>query len=318
MKEYPPDKVRNVALIGHGSTGKTSLAEAMLFASGATTRLGRVEDGTTVSDWDPDEQKRGLSVNLAVVPVEAGGHKINVVDAPAYADFMGEAKCALRAADLALIVVCGASGVQVGTEFAWQFAEELSLPRAVFINRMDRENADFNATLGQLQSNWGQKCVPLQIPVGSQHALKGVVDLLAMKAYVGEKAEQQNTPAELAGEANAHREKLIEAAAETDDALIEKYLGGDELTPEELATGGRAGTLPPASGRAGEDGRRYAKGGRLRPPGGAGVQDRRRPLRGAAHLLPRALRDVQGGFAGLERQPAGGGWRRATSAPWRS
>lgn len=243
MKEYPPDKVRNVALIGHGSTGKTSLAEAMLFASGATTRLGRVEDGTTVSDWDPDEQKRGLSVNLAVVPVEANGHKINVVDAPGYADFMGEVKCALRAADLALIVVCGASGVQVGTEFAWQFAEELSLPRAVFINRMDRENADFSAALSQLQSNWGQKCVPLQIPIGSQQALKGVVDLLAMKAYVGEKGEQQEIPAELADEANAHREKLIEAAAETDDALIEKYLGGDELTPEELANGVRAGIL---------------------------------------------------------------------------
>src|SRR3990170_2905471 len=191
MKEYAPDKLRNVALIGHGSTGKTSLAEAMLFASGATTRLGRVEDGTTVSDWDPDEQKRGLSVNLAVVPVEANGHKINVVDAPGYADFMGEVKCALRAADLALIVVCGASGVQVGTEFAWQFAEELSLPRAVFINRMDRENADFSAVLGQLQSNWGQKCVPLQIPVGSQQALKGVVDLLAIKAYVGEKGEPE-------------------------------------------------------------------------------------------------------------------------------
>jgi len=243
MKEYAPDKLRNVALIGHGGTGKTSLAEGMLFASGATTRLGRVEDGTTVSDWDPDEQKRGLSVNLAVVPVEANGHKINVVDAPGYADFMGEAKCALRAADLALIVVCGASGVQVGTEFAWQFAEELSLPRAVFINRMDRENADFNATLGQLQSNWGQKCVPLQIPVGSQHALKGVVDLLVMKAFIGEKGEQQEIPAELAGEASAHREKLIEAAAETDDALIEKYLGGEELTPEELAGGVRAGIL---------------------------------------------------------------------------
>jgi elongation factor G len=243
MNEYPPDQIRNIALIGHGGTGKTSLAEGMLFASGATTRLGRVEDGTTVSDWDPDEQKRGLSVNLAVVPVETNGHKINVVDAPGYADFMGEAKCALRAADLALIVVCGASGVQVGTEFAWQFAEELSLPRAVFINRMDRENADFNATLGQLQSNWGQKCVPLQIPVGSQHALKGVVDLLTMKAYVGEKGEQQDVPAELADEANAHREKLIEAAAETDDALIEKYLGGDELTPEELAKGVRAGVL---------------------------------------------------------------------------
>src|SRR3990172_1165434 len=191
-----------------------------------------------MKEYPPDKVR-----NIALRPVGANGHKISVVDAPGYADFMGEVKCALRAADLALIVVCGASGVQVGTEFAWQFAEELSLPRAVFVNRMDRENADFNATLGQLQSNWGQKCVPLQIPVGSQHALKGVVDLLAMKAYVGEKGEQQEIPAELAEEASARREKLIEAAAETDDALIEKYLGGDELTPEELASGVRAGIL---------------------------------------------------------------------------
>ena len=243
MKEYPPEKIRNVAVIGHGSTGKTSLAEGMLFATGATTRLGRVEDGTTVSDWDPDEQKRGFSVNLSIVPCEWNGHKVNVVDAPGYADFMGEVKCALRAADLALIVVCGASGVQVGTEFAWQFADEISLPRAVFINRMDRENADFNATLEQLRANWGQKCVPLQIPIGSQQALKGVVDLLTMKAYVGEKGEQQEVPSELADEANAQREKLVEAAAETDDALIEKYLGGEELTEEELANGLRAGII---------------------------------------------------------------------------
>ena len=241
MQEYPPEKIRNVALIGHGSTGKTSLAEAMLFASGATTRLGRVEDGTTVSDWDPDEQKREFSVNLSVVPYEWNGQKVNVVDAPGYADFMGEAKCALRSADMALIVVCGASGVQVGTEFAWRFADEVSLPRAVFINRMDRENADFNTTLGQLQANWGQKCVPLQIPIGSQQALKGVVDLLTMKAYVGDKGEQQDVPAEVADEANARREKVIEAAAETDDALIEKYLGGEELTQEELTNGIRAG-----------------------------------------------------------------------------
>jgi elongation factor G len=243
MKEYPPEKIRNVAVIGHGSTCKTSLSESMLFATGATTRLGRVEDGTTVSDWDPDEQKRSFSVNLSVVPCEFNGHKVNVIDAPGYADFMGEVKCALRAADIALIVVCGASGMQVGTEFAWQFAEEISLPRAVFINRMDRENADFNGTLEQLRSSWGQKCVPLQIPIGSQQALKGVVDLLTMKAYVGDKGEQQDVPPEMADEVNAHREKLIEAAAESDDALIEKYLGGEELTEEELAGGIRAGIM---------------------------------------------------------------------------
>jgi elongation factor G len=241
MKEYPAENIRNVAIIGHGSTGKTSLAEGMLFASGATTRLGRVEDGTTASDWDPDEQKRTFSVNLSVVPCEWKGHKVNLVDAPGYADFKGEVKCALRAADIALIVVCGASGVQVGTEFAWQFADEISLPRAVFINRMDRENADFNGTLEQLRSRWGQKCVPLQIPMGSQHDLKGVVDLLSMKAYVGETGEEQEVPPEVGEEANAQREKLIEAAAETDDALIEKYLGGEELTQEELSNGIRAG-----------------------------------------------------------------------------
>ncbi|MEX0800666.1 MAG: elongation factor G [Dehalococcoidia bacterium] len=241
MREYPPEKIRNVALIGHGSTGKTSLAEAMLFASGATTRLGRIEDGTTASDWDPDEQKRQFSINLSLVPVEWNGHKVNAVDAPGYADFMGEVKCALRAADLALIVVCGASGVQVGTEFAWQFCEELALPRAIFVNRMDRENSDFSRTLAQIQSSWGQKCVPLQVPVGSQQNLKGVVDLLAMKASLGEKGEQAEIPAELADEANAQREKLIEAAAETDDALIEKYLGGEELSQEELANGVRTG-----------------------------------------------------------------------------
>ncbi|MEE8347904.1 MAG: elongation factor G, partial [Dehalococcoidia bacterium] len=205
--------------------------------------LGRVEDGTTVSDWDPDEQKRSFSVNLSVVPCEFNGHKVNVIDAPGYADFMGEVKCALRAADMALIVVCGASGMQVGAEFAWQFADEISLPRAVFISRMDRENTDFNGTLEQLRSSWGQKCVPLQIPIGSQQELKGVVDLLTMKAYVGDKGEQQDVPPEMADEVNAHREKLIEAAAESDDALIEKYLGGEELTEEELAGGIRAGIL---------------------------------------------------------------------------
>ena len=249
MKEYPPEKIRNVALVGHGGTGKTSLAESMLFATGATTRVGTIEDGTTVSDWDPDEQKRQHSINLSLVPMEWDGHKVNVVDAPGYADFMGEVKCALRAVDLGLVVVCGASGVQVGTEFAWQFLDELSLPRAIVINRMDRENADFAGTLGQVQAAWGQKCVPLQIPIGSQQNLKGVVDLLSMKASMGEKGEEAEIPAEVADEANGYREKLIEAAAETDDALIEKYLGGEELSQEEVAKGVReaikAGSLVP-------------------------------------------------------------------------
>src|SRR3990172_8925570 len=241
MKEYAPEKIRNVALIGHGGTGKTSLSEALLFTAGTISRLGRVEDGTTTSDWDPDEQKRGVSVNLSILPLEWAGHKLNVLDAPGYADFMGEVKCGLRAAELALITICGASGVQVGTEFAWQFAEELGLPRAILVNRMDRENADYFATLSQLQGLWGQKCLPLQVPIGSQQAFRGVVDLLTMRAYVGEKAEEEDVPGDLMAQIEPLREKLIEAAAETDDALITKYLEGEELTAQELAQGVRAG-----------------------------------------------------------------------------
>lgn len=241
MKNYPAEKIRNIALVGHSGSGKTSLAEALLFAAGATTRLGRIEDGTTVSDWDPDEQKRGFSLNLSILPLEWAGHKFNVLDTPGYMDFMGEVKCGLRAAELALITMDAASGVQVGTEFAWRFADEISLPRAIFVNRMDRENADFNASLSQAQALWGAKCLPLQLPIGSQQDFQGVVDLLTMKAYLGEKGEEKEIPDGMGQEVQAAREKLIEAAAETDDALITKYLEGEELTADELARGLRAG-----------------------------------------------------------------------------
>ncbi|MDO8617201.1 MAG: elongation factor G [Dehalococcoidia bacterium] len=243
MKDYPADRIRNVALAGHSGTGKTSLAEALLFAAGATSRLGKVEEGTTASDWDPDEQKRQFSLNLSILPLEWSGHKVNVLDTPGYMDFMGEVKCGLRAAELALITVDAASGIQVGTEFAWRFADELELPRAVFVNRMDRENADFNATLAHMQDMWGKKCLALQIPIGSQQSFEGVVDVLTMKAYMGEKAEEQDIPPDLAGAAESLREKLIEAAAETDDALITKYLEGQDLSAEELARGVRAGVV---------------------------------------------------------------------------
>jgi len=241
MKNYPAEKIRNIALVGHSGSGKTSLAEALLFAAGATTRLGKIEDGTTVSDWDPDEQKRGFSLNLSILPLEWAGCKFNVLDTPGYMDFMGEVKCGLRAVELALITMDAASGVQVGTEFAWRFADEISLPRAIFVNRMDRENADFDASLSQAQSLWGAKCLPLQLPIGSQQNFQGVVDLLTMKAYLGEKGEEKEIPAEMGQAVEAAREKLIEAAAETDDALITKYLEGEELTAEELARGLRAG-----------------------------------------------------------------------------
>jgi elongation factor G len=241
MKDYPPEKIRNVALVGHSGTGKTSLAEGLMFAAGATNRLGKIEDHSTLSDWDPDEQRRGFSLNLSILPLEWDGHKVNLLDTPGYMDFIGEVKCGLRAADTALIVIDASSGVQVGTEFAWRFAEEISLPRAIFINRMDRDNADFNGTLSQIQSLWGNKCLAVELPIGSQQAFSGVVDLLSMKAYTGEKAEEGDIPAEVASQADQHREKLIEAAAETDDSLITKYLEGEELTAEELANGVRVG-----------------------------------------------------------------------------
>jgi elongation factor G len=241
MKEYAIENIRNVALIGHGSTGKTSLAEAMLFAAKAITRLGRVDDGTTTSDFDPDEIRRNISVNLSILPCEWEGTKLNVLDTPGYADFVGEVKCGLRAADAALMVVCAASGVQVGTEYAWAYADERNLPRLLFINRMDRENADFFQTLSQLQAMFGQKCVAFQMPIGAQTAFQGVVDLLSMKAYLGEKGEEREVPEELVEQAASLREKLVEAAAETDDALVTKYLEGEELSEEELRRGLRAG-----------------------------------------------------------------------------
>jgi elongation factor G len=241
MKDYAPDKIRNIALAGHSGTGKTSLAEAMLFAAGATTRVGKVEEGSTVSDWDPDEQKRQFSLSVSILPLEWKDHKINVLDTPGYMDFMGEVKCAMRAVETVLITVDAVSGVQVGTEFAWRFADELQLPRAIFINRMDRENADFDRTVQQIQSTWGHKCIPLQLPIGSQATFKGVADVLTQRAYVGEKGAEEDIPAEVQGAVDQWREKLIEAAAETDDSLIEKYLGGEELSADELANGVRAG-----------------------------------------------------------------------------
>jgi len=243
MKEYPPANIRNLALIGHGSTGKTSLSEAILYAAGTINRLGRVDDGSTISDWDPDEIKRKISVNLSLLPCEWNGHKLNVVDTPGYADFVGEVKCGLRAADIALLVVCGASGVQVGTDYAWQYAQELGMPRAFFINRMDRENADFYATLDQIKDIWGAKCLPLQLPIGSQANFQGIVDLLEMKAYGGDKDQPIDLPEELAEQAASFREKVVEAAAETDDALITKYLEGEELSPDELLVGLRMGIV---------------------------------------------------------------------------
>jgi len=237
MQKQGLESIRNVVLLSHSGAGKTSAAEAMLFNAGAIKRLGKTDDGSTTSDYEPDEVKRQISINLSILPCQWKDTKINLLDTPGYADFVGEVKAAIRVAEGAVIMVCAASGVEVGTEQAWGYCEEAELPRLIFINKMDRENADFNKTVGQIQAKFSPRCLPAQLPIGAQNKFEGVVDLLTMKAYTGTEAKEAELPAELKSQAESYREKLIEAAAEADDKLIEKYLEGSELSQEELVAG---------------------------------------------------------------------------------
>lgn len=237
MKQYGLEEIRNLCLLSHAGAGKTSLSEAALFAAKAIPRLGRVDEGSTTSDYDPIEVKRRISINLTILPYEWKGTKINLIDTPGYSDFAGEVKAAIRVSEGALIVVCAASGVEVGTEQVWEYSEEADLPRLIFVNKMDRENADFYRTLEQLQSYFGHRCLPLQLPIGAQDKFEGIVDLLARKSYLGSPEKEDNIPSPLEDKVNSFRQKLVEGIAETDDTLIEKYLGGEELTQEELSNG---------------------------------------------------------------------------------
>jgi elongation factor G len=249
MQQYGLENIRNVALLSHSGAGKTSAAEAMLFKAGAIKRLGKVDDGSTTSDYDPDEIKRKISISLSLLPFEWQGAKLNIIDTPGYSDFVGEVRAAMRVSEGAVIMVCAASGVEVGTEQVWGYCEQAKLPRLIFINKMDRENADFNKTVGQIQARFGAKCLPLQLPIGSQTTFEGIVSLLTMKAYTGPDAKEAEIPEALKSPASSAREKLIEAVAEVDDKLIEKYLEGQELSQEEIGAGLRqaimAGKLVP-------------------------------------------------------------------------
>ena len=237
MQQYGLENIHNLVLLSHSGAGKTSLSEAILFSAGAITRLGKVDDGTTTSDYDPAEVKRKISINLSMLPCEWKGTKINLIDTPGYSDFVGEVKAAIRVCEGAIIVICAASGVEVGSEQVWGYCEEANLPRLIFINKMDRENADFYRTLKQLQSKFGSRCLPLQLPIGAQADFQGIVDLLTMKSYIGSPVKEADIPSSLEDQANSFREKLVEALAEIDDKLIEKYLGGEELSLEELNNG---------------------------------------------------------------------------------
>jgi len=245
MKVYRAEQIRNVALISHVGAGKTSLVDAALYDSGAVTRQGKVDDGTSVSDFDPDELKRRMSLNAKVLPVEWKNTKINFIDTPGYADFAGEVKAGLRVADAALVVVTAEKGVEVGTELTWQYANERNLPRIILVNKLDRENTSFDQALESLRNQFGMKVVPLQIPIGEQAHFKGVVDLVAQKGYTfegGNKVQEVAIPTDLQDSIGSYREQLIESAVESDDTIMEKFLEGEELTDEEVISVVKKGT----------------------------------------------------------------------------
>jgi elongation factor G len=240
MKEYATEQIRNVVLLGHGSSGKTSLAEAMLFHTGATNRMGKVDDGTAVADFDEEEIRRKISLSLSLVPCEWKKFKINVLDTPGYTDFVGEVVSAIHVADVGLIVVDAVSGVEVGTELVWMRADARELPRMVLINKMDRDNANFVRTLEALRNTFEGNFVPLQLPIGSQADLEGVIDLISMKARRGADDQIGEIPPDMADQVEEYRIALMEAAAEGDDELIMKYLEGEELTDAEIRRGLKA------------------------------------------------------------------------------
>jgi elongation factor G len=234
MKPYDAEHVFNAALVSHGGAGKTSLVEAMLFRTGAITRLGSVQEGNTTSDFDPDAVSRGMSVSLTLVPAEWQASKINLLDTPGYADFFGEVVQAVRVADVGIVVIDGVSGSQVGTEQVWRALDERSLPRLIVVNKLDRENSDYERVLDQLRARYGTGVVPLTIPIGHENSLRGVVDLLARKVYEGSGSDPSDIPADATDAVDRHRESLVEAICEHDDELINLYLEGEDLPAESL------------------------------------------------------------------------------------
>jgi len=231
MPRIDTSKLRNVALLSHSGAGKTSLCEAMLFNLKVITRIGRVDDGNTVSDYEPEEVKRRGSIQTTLIPCTWEGYKVNFLDTPGYDDFLGEVVCALRAVESAVILVAAPSGVDVGTERSWDLCKVPGLPRIFLVNKMDRENASFSRCISQIQATFGKNCVPFQLPIGSAQSFQGVISVIHPPKEV---------PEEVAAEFQAARERLIEAVAEADDALADKYLEGEELTQEEIVTGARS------------------------------------------------------------------------------
>ncbi len=245
MKDYKTKNLRNVALIGHGSSGKTSLAEAMLYNTGVLDRLGKVDDGNTITDYDPEEIKRRISITAAIAPCDWKDIRINLIDTPGYFDFVGELVASLSVSDSAVITVDSVSGIEVGTEKAWDLVEDRGVPHLFFINKMDRENSNFSKVEQELREVFGNKVVPIQIPIGSETDFKGIIDLIDMKAKVfeGNKIVEKEIPSGYEEQIEEFRNIIIEAAAQSDEELMEKYFEGEELTKDEIIKGLKIGVL---------------------------------------------------------------------------
>ena len=247
MKKYDAEYIRNVGIIGHGSVGKTSFTEALLFNAKMIDRLGKVDDGNTTTDYDDEEKKRKITINAAVAYAEWNKHKLNIIDTPGFGDFIIETKIALSAADTALVLVCGVAGVEVMTTKAWNFAGKYGLPKFICINKLDRERASVPRALESIKKAFGDSPVLVQLPIGQEASFQGVVDLITQKAYIYKDTSGNFTegpvPAEMAADVAARRESLIEKAAEGRDDLLEKYLEEGELTDVEILQGLRAGIV---------------------------------------------------------------------------
>jgi elongation factor G len=236
VQSYSSEKIRNITLLSHSGAGKTSLAEAILYNAGAISRLGKVTDGTTVSDYEPEEIKRKISLSLSILNCAWKDIKINIMDTPGYPDFVGEVKEGLSVSEGALIVICAASSVEVGTEQSWDFTSSMNLPAFVIINKMDRENANFYQTLKDIQNKLSNKCLPIQLPIGSQKDFKGFIDLVNQKAYSGNPLKEVDIPDNLKKEVDDYYGKLVEAVIEVDDELLTKYLDGETISQDQINT----------------------------------------------------------------------------------
>jgi elongation factor G len=239
MKVYQTEQIRNIALIGHGSSGKTTLTEALLFSTGVTNRPGRVDDGNTMSDFDKEEIARKVSIATSVIPIEWQDVKFNLLDTPGYFDFVGDVYSALRASESALILVDASAGVEVGTEKSWKYAQEYNLPRAIFVNKMDKENVNFSKVLDDIKNNFGDKVLPFTLPIGEAENFKGIVDVIEEVAYEydGKNSKKVDIPADIHSQIEEIKDQLMEKVAETDEGLMEKYFEGEAFTQEEIIKG---------------------------------------------------------------------------------